>query len=169
VPHLLIRLQDTPALRSPAWVGQHLWAIVAVVACVPVVTWLLRTLGDLRRLRALRLVPAAIWVSATWAAPWVIFVLLVSWAGTFFYGLSETIPREDVPWTAVLLWHVCFWSTLFGAVLVDPLPGMISPSPTVHVYVKPLLRNHPRLEQLCGSGRPAGRNCAEFTKATDGQ
>ena len=164
VPYLLIRLQDTPALSSPAWVGQHLWAIVAVVAGVPVVA-----LTSARRCATIARIAArgrCNMGQRDSGAPWVIFVLLVSWAGTFFYGPSEAalLLREDAPWISPIVLEHPRRRTRGNSVTGDDFP-----TPTVHDDVEPLLRHRATLEQLGGGGLSARRSCAEFAEATHGQ
>ena len=121
---LLERLVDTPPLRSGAWLWHHRRAALAVAVAIVSTSFILQQIGRFASFKRVGIAGNAIWVATTWLLPWCIVVCLVCWAGVPFYEYSVSTVTGG---STDVLWFVIFFGVLWGAVAVQPLPGLVSP------------------------------------------
>lgn len=130
-PYLSGMLAVTPVLMSPTWLTENMAAVLIVAGAIALALTAMHWLGRWRPLHALGVVARSITFIVARALPWIIAILLISWAGVFMYlrfialfeGSADSATVEaDIGVTMAI-----FGAVLVGGVLVIPIPGLISP------------------------------------------
>lgn len=157
MPFLARRLEATPLLRSPQWLLEHFFEVLSVTAIFLVFVGALNISGRWRPLSSLSGVGRALIHLVVSVTPWIIAVLLICWVGTHAFT-NYVIPllNDTADIATLTLGLGLFLGILFLAVLIIPLPGLISPH-----------RPYRDLVSRCFAVRKPSAGCAEAVLRPD--
>ncbi|WP_345763579.1 hypothetical protein [Diaminobutyricibacter sp. McL0608] len=125
IPSLTDRLDATPFLSSPQWLIENGIPIIVAVGAILLFAILLNLLAV--PLVFVRVPARIVSFIVARSIPWVIGVALISWVGLWVFHLLIQGTDETADIATSITAFIVFFGVLLAAVIVSPVPGLISP------------------------------------------